>query len=141
MKKALTCSSLVLLALLGACASQPQPQPQSADAASAATAASTASADNGWQALRAKYMACVQRRADDGVPGTTQTKALVSSALGACEGELSAMHDAFRDYLGASMSSSGARKASERVTTDTREKARAYLMTYVDHERYLAKSR
>jgi len=39
------------------------------------------------------------------------------------------------------MSSSGARKAADRVTKDTREKARVYLMGYVDHERYLAKSR
>jgi hypothetical protein len=39
------------------------------------------------------------------------------------------------------MSSSGARKAADRVTKDTRDKARVYLMGYVDHARYLAKSR
>ncbi|MGN7103139.1 hypothetical protein ACTHR6_16140 [Ralstonia holmesii] len=139
MKKALTCPSLVLLALLGACASHPQQQP--ADSTSAAAAATDASADNGWQVLRANYMACVQRQADSGVPGTTQTKAVVASALDACEGDLRTMHDGFRDHLSASMSSSGARKAADRVTKDTRDKARVYLMGYVDHERYLAKSR
>lgn len=139
MKKALICPSLVLLALLGACASQPQQQP--ADSTSAANTGSAAGADNGWQALRAKYMDCVQRHADTGVPGTTQTKAVVSSALDACEGELKTMHDGFRDYLSAEMSPSGARKAADRVTKDTREKARVYLLSYVDHERYVAKSR
>lgn len=142
MNRALYCPSLALLALLGACASPSQQQP--ADPANAATTA-TAPADNGWQALRAKYMDCVQRHAADGVPGSAQAKAVVSSALSACEGELSAMHDAFRDYLGAEMVSahgkSGARQAADRVTKDTREKARVYLTGYVDHERYLAKSR
>lgn len=142
MKKALTCSSLVLLALLGACGSAPQqPSADTSSAPNPTAVAGATSADSGWLALRAKYMDCVQRRASDGVPGTTQTKAVVSSALDACEGELSAMHDGFRDYLGAQMSSSGARKAADRVTKDTREKARVYLMGYVDHERYLAKSR
>ncbi|MCO5401201.1 hypothetical protein [Ralstonia soli] len=138
MKKALICPSLVLLALLGACASHPQ---QPADSSSTANAADTANAGSGWQALRAKYMDCVQRHADDGVPGNTQTKAVVSTALNACEGELTTMHDGFRDYLSAEMSPSGARKASDRVTKDTREKARVYLMGYVDHARYVAKSR
>lgn len=134
MKKALCISpSLVLLALLGACASHPQQQ--------SADSSSTASAADGWQALRAKYMDCVQRHADEGVPGNTQTQAVVSSALKACEGELSTMHDGFRDYLSAEMSPSGARRAADRVTKDTREKARVYLLSYVDHERYVAKSR
>ncbi len=144
MKRALYRPALALLVLLGACASPSQQQP--ADTANATNApAATANADNGWQALRAKYMDCVQRRADDGVPGNTQTKAVVSAALNACEGELTTMHDAFRDYLGAQMTSShgktGARQAADRVTKDTREKARVYLMSYVDHQRYLAKSR
>ena len=137
MKKALIFPSLALLAVLGACASQPQP----ADSSSTTSTSNTASANSGWQALRAKYMDCVQRHADTAVPGSTQTKAVVSSALDACEGDLHTMHDGFRDYLSASMSSSGARKAADRVTKDTREKARVYLMGYVDHERYVAKSR
>lgn len=139
MKKALICPSLALLALLGACASPPQQQ--SADSSGTPNAVTAASADSGWQALRAKYMDCVQRHADTGVPGNTQTKAVVSSALDACEGELSTMHDGFRDYLSAQMSPSGARKAADRVTKDTREKARVYLLSYVNHQRYLAKSR
>jgi len=141
MKAALYAPSFVLLTLLGACASQSPSQQQPADSTSVA---STTGADSGWLALRAKYMDCVQRRADDGLSGSGQTKAVVASALNACEGELSTMHDAFRDYLSAQMVSShgksGARQAADRVTKDTREKARVYLMGYVDHERYLAKS-
>lgn len=140
MKYARLYSPLAVLALLGACASHPQ-----SDATGATDATSAATADNGWQALRAKYMDCTQRRAAEGISGTASTKAVVSSALDACEGELSAMHDAFRDYLGAQMVSShgktGARQAADRVTKDTREKARVYLTGYVDHERYVAKSR
>jgi len=146
MKRALYAPSLVLLALLGACAS-PTPQ-EPADPANVANAADTANAagpdSSGWQALRARYMDCVQHRADDGVTGKASTKDVVSSALDACKGELGAMHDAFRDYLGAQMVSahgkSGARQAADRVTTDTREKARAYLTRYVERERYLAKA-
>jgi hypothetical protein len=147
MKRALYASPLVLLALLGACGSPAPSQLQSADSSSVANTASTtgtASADAGWMALRAKYMDCVQRHADDGVPGNAQSKAVASSALDACKGELQVMHDAFRDYLNAQMVSShgksGARQAADRVTTDTREKARAYLVRYVDYERYQAKS-
>ena len=134
-------SILLLAALLGACGSQP-PAP---DAGEAANAASTnANADNGWQALRAHYMDCVQHQADAGVSGKAQTKDVVSSALAACNGELKAMHDAFGTYLGSQMSSShgksGARQAADRVTTDTREKARAYLTKYVERERYIART-
>ncbi|AXV81372.1 hypothetical protein [Ralstonia solanacearum] len=136
MKRALYAPSLVLLVLLGACASPSQQQ--------SADPANVTNTENGWLALRGKYMDCVQRRADDGVPGNAQTKAVVSSALEACESELSAMHDAFRDYLDAQMVSAhgkaGARQAADRVTHDARDKARAYLMRYVERERYLAKS-
>lgn len=142
MKKTLYAPLLSLLTLLGACGS-PAPQQQPADMANATSAANTAStnADNGWITLRANYMDCVQRRADDGLRGSAQTKAVVSSALSACEGQLNTMHDAFRSHLGAQMSSSGASKAANRVTTDTREKARVYLTSYVDYARYQAKSR
>jgi hypothetical protein len=129
-------SILLVAVLLGACGSQP-----SAPDASAAANAS-ANADNGWQALRARYMDCVQHRADDGIAGKAQTKEVVSSALAACNGELKAMHDAFGSYLDGQMVSShgksGARQAADRVTTDTREKARSYLMRYVERERYVA---
>ncbi len=139
MKNALYAPPLALLVLLGACTSPSQQQ-----SVDPANAANVASADNGWQALRGKYMDCVQRHADEDVPGNTQTKAVVSAALDACKGELNAMHDAFHDYLDAQMVSahgkSGARQAANRVTSDTREKARTYLMHYVDYERYLAKS-
>ncbi|ANH73664.1 putative lipoprotein [Ralstonia insidiosa] len=138
MKKALYAPSLVLLALLGACGSSSPPQQQLTDQAKTD---STASADSGWIALRIKYMDCTQRRADDGVPGNAQTKAVVSSALDACADDLQAMHDAFRDHLSAQMSSSGARKAADRVTQETRDKARVYLTSYVDYARYQAKSR
>lgn len=138
MKDARLYSPLIVFALLAACASR-TPQ-QQADAALTDTT-SAAAADNGWQALRAKYMDCVQRRAADGILGTAQAKSVVSAALSACEGDLSAMHDAFRDHLSTQMSSSGARRASDRVTQDTREKARVYLTGYVEHERYVANSR
>ena len=131
-------SILLLAALLGACGSQP-PAPDAGEAASAGT-----NADNGWQALRARYMDCVQHQADAGVSGKAQTKDVVSSALAACNGELKAMHDAFGTYLDGQMVSShgksGARQAADRVTTDTREKARAYLTRYVDRERYIART-
>ncbi len=131
-------SILLVAALLGACASQP-PAPDAGEAANA-----SANADNGWQALRARYMDCVQHQADEGVSGKAQTKDVVSSALAACNGELKAMHDAFGTYLGGQMVSShgksGARQAADRVTTDTREKARAYLTRYVERERYIART-
>ncbi|QYY31097.1 hypothetical protein K2O51_27750 [Cupriavidus pinatubonensis] len=129
-------SILLVAVLLGACGSQPS----APDASAAANA--DASADNGWQALRARYMDCVQHRADDGIAGKAQTKEVVSSALAACNGELKAMHDAFGSYLDGQMVSShgksGARQAADRVTTDTREKARSYLTRYVERERYVA---
>jgi hypothetical protein len=138
-------SILLVAALLGACGSQP-PAPDAGDAANAASASASASAnaDNGWQALRAHYMDCVQQQADAGKSGKAQTKDVVSSALAACNGELKAMHDAFGTYLGSQMTSShgksGARQAADRVTTDTREKARAYLTKYVERERYIART-
>lgn len=129
-------SILLVAVLLGACGSQPS----APDASAAANA--DASADNGWQALRARYMDCVQHRADDGIAGKAQTKEVVSSALAACNGELKAMHDAFGSYLDGQMVSShgksGARQAADRVTMDTREKARSYLTRYVERERYVA---
>ncbi|WER45461.1 hypothetical protein CupriaWKF_14300 [Cupriavidus sp. WKF15] len=135
-------SLLLVAALLGACGSQP-PAPDAGEAAGASASAST-NADNGWQALRARYMDCVQHKADEGVSGKAQTKDVVSSALAACNGELKAMHDAFGTYLGGQMVSShgksGARQAAERVTIDTREKARAYLTKYVERERYIARA-
>ncbi|MNW10130.1 hypothetical protein D3C71_2072790 [compost metagenome] len=55
------------------------------------------------------------------------------------------MHDAFQSYLSAQMSSAhgqtSARQAADRVTTDTREKARTYLTRYVEVERYKASQR
>ena len=137
-------SILMLAALLGACGSHP-PAPDAGEAANAANAANASTnADNGWQALRARYMDCVQHQADAGVSGKAQTKDVVSSSLTACNGELKAMHDAFGTYLGSQMSSShgksGARQAADRVTTDTREKARAYLTRYVERERYIART-
>lgn len=141
---ALTLALLAPAALLGACASKSSPTPASQQQPSA-DAAATASPDSAWLAQRARYMDCVQRSADAGMSGTGQTKAVVAAALNACDGELKTMHDAFRDYLGAEMVSAhgkaGARHAADRVAKDTREKARVYLMGYVDHERYLAKSR
>ncbi|CAG9181252.1 hypothetical protein [Cupriavidus pinatubonensis] len=129
-------SILLVAVLLGACGSQPS----APDASAAANV--DASADNGWQALRARYMDCVQHRADDGIAGKAQTKEVVSSALAACNGELKAMHDAFGSYLDGQMVSShgksGARQAADRVTMDTREKARSYLTRYVERERYVA---
>jgi hypothetical protein len=141
---ALAFALLAPLALLGACASTSPPS-ASAQQQATAEAAGATSPDSGWLALRAKYMDCVQHQADAGMSGNGQTKAVVAAALDACAGELQTMHDAFRDYLSAEMVSShgkaGARHAADRVTKDTREKARVYLMGYVDHERYLAKSR
>ncbi|WP_432258251.1 hypothetical protein [Cupriavidus sp. TMH.W2] len=135
MKKLLT---VLPLALLAACASQPpgSPTDAGADALSVADA-------SGWQALRAKYMDCVQRKANDNLSAKGQSRDVADLALSACQPELDAMHNAFRSYLDAQMSSShgksSARQAAARVTTDTREKARSYLVRYVERERYLAR--
>lgn len=135
MKKLLAALPLLLLA---ACASQPP-------AASADPEGSAAAADasSGWQALRAKYMDCTQKKASDNLSAKGQSKDVADLALSACQSELDAMHDAFRSYLDAQMSSShgksSARQAAARVTTDTRDKARSYLVRYVERERYLAR--
>ncbi|NOV27362.1 hypothetical protein E5S69_28075 [Cupriavidus necator] len=138
MKRLLTALPLTSLALLAACASQP-PGPSNDVSASASAAADPAS---GWQALRAKYMDCTQKQANDNLSAKGQSKDVADRALSACQPELEAMHDAFRGYLEAQMSSShgksSARQAAARVTTDTRDKARSYLVRYVERERYLA---
>jgi hypothetical protein len=136
MKKFLTA---LPLALLAACASQPPAASTDASAASAAAA----DASSGWQALRAKYMDCTQKKASDNLAAKGQSRDVAELALSACQPELDAMHDAFRNYLDAQMSSShgksSARQAAARVTTDTRDKARSYLVRYVERERYLAR--
>ncbi|WP_042888130.1 hypothetical protein [Cupriavidus necator] len=135
MKKILTA---LPLAFLAACASHPSGS--SNDAAGTAAAAGDSS---GWQALRAKYMDCVKQKADDNLSAKGQSKDVANAALAACQSDLDAMHDSFRTYLDGQMSSShgknSARQAAERVTTDTREKARAYLVRYVERERYAAR--
>jgi DnaJ-domain-containing protein 1 len=135
MKKLLTA---LPLALLAACASHPSGP--SGDAGADSLSAVDA---NGWQALRAKYMDCVQKKANDNLSAKGQSKDVADLALSACQPELDAMHESFRTYLDAQMSSShgksSARQAAARVTTDTREKARSYLVRYVERERYLAR--
>jgi len=125
------------LAFLAACASH-QPTDSGTGTGTAATAESS-----GWQSLRAKYMDCVQHEADKNLAGKAQSKDVAASALASCQSDLTAMHDSFRDYLDAQMSSAhgkaSARQAADRVTNDTREKARNYLVRYVDRERYTAK--
>lgn len=124
--------------LLAACSSQPTME-------SAESKQETAALNSGWQAERAKYMDCVQDKADDGVKGKAAPKDVAANALESCKGQLGVMHDAFQSYLSAQMSSShgqaGARQAAARVTTDTREKARTYLTRYVEVERYKANQR
>ncbi|MCO4892168.1 hypothetical protein MKD50_22555 [Cupriavidus sp. WGtm5] len=135
MKKLLTALPLLVLA---ACASQPPGA--STDAAASATAADTGSE---WQALRAKYMDCTQKKANDNLSAKGQSKDVADLALSACQPELDAMHQSFRSYLDSQMSSShgksSARQAAARVTADTRDKARNYLVRYVERERYLAR--
>ncbi|MCO4864310.1 hypothetical protein MKD38_21740 [Cupriavidus sp. WGlv3] len=135
MKKLLTALPLLLLA---ACASQPPGI--STDAAASAPAADTGSE---WQTLRAKYMDCTQKKANDNLSAKGQSKDVADLALSACQPELDAMHQSFRSYLNAQMSSShgksSARQAAARVTSDTRDKARNYLVRYVERERYLAR--
>jgi len=135
MKKLLTALPLLLLA---ACASQPPGA--SADAAASAPAADTGSE---WQALRAKYMDCTQKKANDNLSAKGSSKDVADLALSACQPELDAMHQSFRSYLDGQMSSShgksSARQAAARVTSDTRDKARNYLVRYVERERYLAR--
>ncbi|NUT17229.1 MAG: hypothetical protein HOQ33_22400 [Cupriavidus sp.] len=135
MKKFLTVLPLLLLA---ACASQPPGA--STDAAASAPAADAGSE---WQALRAKYMDCTQKKANDNLSAKGQSKDVAELALSACQPELDAMHQSFRSYLDAQMSSShgksSARQAAARVTSDTRDKARNYLVRYVERERYLAR--
>ncbi|SOZ36057.1 hypothetical protein [Cupriavidus neocaledonicus] len=135
MKKLLTALPLLLLA---ACASQPPGA--STDATASAPAADAGSE---WQALRAKYMDCTQKKANDNLSAKGQSKDVADLALSACQPELDAMHQSFRSYLDAQMSSShgksSARQAAARVTSDTRDKARNYLVRYVERERYLAR--
>lgn len=134
MKKLLTA---LPLAFLAACASQPPGSPNDANAQELSAADA-----GGWQSLRAKYMDCAQKNATQNLAAKGQPKDVANMALQACQPELDAMHDAFRTYLDAQMSSShgksSARQAAARVTTDTREKARSYLVRYVERERYLA---
>ncbi|BDB25468.1 hypothetical protein Tamer19_15000 [Cupriavidus sp. TA19] len=135
MKKLLTA---LPLALLAACASPPSPGPTADSTSAAATADSS-----GWQALRAKYMDCVKEKADDNLSSKGQSKDVANAALAACQSDLNAMHDAFRTYLDGQMSSShgksSARQAAARVTADTRDKARNYLVRYVERERYASR--
>lgn len=131
-------AALAPVLLLAACASQPS-------AESAEKKQEVASLNSGWQAERAKYMECVQDKADDGAKGKGTSKEVAANAIEACKGQLTVMHDTFRSYLSAQMSSAhgqtSARQAADRVTTDTREKARTYLTRYVEVERYKAGQR
>lgn len=124
--------------LLGACASQPSTETPEARQ-------EVAQMNAGWQAERAKYMDCVQDKAGDGAKGKGTSKEVASGAIDACKDQLKVMHDAFQSYLSAQMSSAhgqtSARQAADRVTTDTREKARTYLTRYVEVERYKAGQR
>ncbi len=124
--------------MLAACASQSAVEtPQATQEA--------AQLNSGWQSERAKYMDCVQSKADDGAKGKGTSKDVAANAIDGCKDQLKVMHDAFQSYLSAQMSSahgqSSARQAADRVTTDTREKARTYLTRYVEVERYKAGQR
>ena len=125
--------SIVPVVLLAACAS-----PASVETPSQKQEVATL--NSGWQAERAKYMECVQDKADDGAKGKGTSKDVAAGAIDACKAQLGVMHDAFQSYLSAQMSSAhgqtSARQAADRVTTDTREKARTYLTRYVEVERY-----
>ena len=131
-----------MAALLAACSSQ---QPPAAEPLSQSAAQDSVQVAPAWQAERAKYMDCVQGKVDDGVKGKATPPDVAAGALSACQGQLKVMHDAFQSYLMAEMSSahgrSNARQAADRVTTDTREKARTYLTRYVEVERYKATQR
>lgn len=124
--------------LLAACSSPPTVETPEAKQ-------EVAQLNSGWQAERAKYMDCVQGKADDGAKGKGTSKDVAAGAIDACKDQLKVMHDAFQSYLSAQMSSahgqSSARQAADRVTTDTREKARTYLTRYVEVERYKAGQR
>lgn len=137
--------TLAFALALGACSTAPT-NPPAADAsdaggaAAAPTSASTPGPDAAWLSLRARYMDCVQERAKANLGAKGAARDVAASALDACKSQLDAMHDAFQDYLSAQMSSShgksSARQAANRVTTDTREKARSYLTQYVERQRY-----
>ncbi|WP_454764998.1 hypothetical protein [Cupriavidus campinensis] len=130
--------ALVPVIMLAACSSQPTVE-------TAEQKQEAATLNSGWQAERAKYMECVQDKAGDGARGKGTSRDVAASALDACKGQLGVMHDAFHSYLSAQMSSAhgqtSAREAADRVTTDTREKARTYLTRYVEVERYKAGQR
>lgn len=129
-----------LTALMLAACSSSQPSVQTPGAQQ-----EVAQMNSGWQAERAKYMDCVQDKAGDGAKGKGTSKDVAAGAIDACKDQLKVMHDAFQSYLSAQMSSahgqSSARQAADRVTTDTREKARTYLTRYVEVERYKAGQR
>ncbi|WP_253699997.1 hypothetical protein [Cupriavidus pauculus] len=124
--------------LLAACGSAPTVESPEAKQ-------EVAQMNSGWQAERAKYMDCVQDKASDGAKGKGTSKDVAAGAIDACKDQLKVMHDAFQSYLSAQMSSAhgqnSARQAADRVTTDTREKARTYLTRYVEVERYKAGQR
>ncbi|KWR87129.1 hypothetical protein KB891_14050 [Cupriavidus metallidurans] len=137
----LAVTTLPMAALLAACSSS-QPPAESATQAAAQESVQVAPA---WQAERVKYMECVQVKVDDGVSSKAVPADVAGGALSACQDQLKVMHDAFQSYLMAGMSSahgrSSAKQAADRVTTDTREKARVYLTRYVEVERYKAGQR
>lgn len=147
---ALASLSAVAVLSLAACSSSKAPGENataaSAEAAAAAPGPATApGADAAWLKQRAQYMDCVQDRAKANLSAKGTSKDVAAGAIDACKSQLSTMHDAFQDYLSAQMSSShgkaSARQAADRVTNDTREKARSYLTQYVERQRYEAGQR
>ena len=147
---ALALLAAVAVLSLAACSSSKQAgeTAQTASAESTASApgpTTTSGADAAWLKQRAQYMDCVQDRAKANLTAKGTSKDVAASAIEACKSQLSTMHDAFQDYLSAQMSSShgksSARQAADRVTNDTREKARTYLTQYVERQRYEAGQR
>lgn len=140
--KTLTVAAPMIAIALAGCSSSQQPVADASPAALNAqpAAASTPGADAAWLSQRARYMDCVQERAKANLTAKGTAKDVAASAIDACKSQLSAMHDAFQDYLSGQMSSShgktSARQAADRVTGDVREKARSYLTQYVERQRW-----
>lgn len=130
-----------VLLVVGACASKGSSDDTvaAAEAAAATSSAPTASAaPPQWQLLRQQYTECAKAKAEAGAAGSASTQKVVAEALQGCKSELDTMRTAFRTYLDDKNGSRMARQASDRVSRDTEDKVRGWLLRHVEYQRAVA---